>query len=284
VEPTSHFVEANGLRIHYLEWPGQGPPMVMVHPTGFLGRIWAPYADQLAPRYRVVAVDTRGHGDSSKPESGYGWDQQASDLEAIMDALGLRAALGVGHSAGATAIALAAAARPELFAKAVLIDPIISPRGETPATDAQPPRPNIAEATKKRRAIWDSRQQIYESFSPRFPFKDWRPEFLWAYINHGTRDLPAGQVELKCPPHLEAQMYTQNPGFDHFLHLRQVACPVLLLRGALTDRFPRAVAQRMEREMPHCRWVDVAGASHFVPMEKPDEVTALLLGFFQGAS
>lgn len=281
MEPSSGFVEANGLRLHCLEWSGQGQTVLMVHPTGFLGRIWTPYAERLAPRVRVLALDTRGHGDSSKPDSGYGWDQQAADLRAAMDGLGLRGVWGVGHSAGGTAIALAAAERPDLFSKAVLIDPIISPRGSDEATSAsQPPRPNIAEMTKKRRAVWDSRQQVYDSYNPRFPFKGWRPEFLWAYINHGTRDLPDGKVELKCPPHLEAQMYMQNPGFDHFGYLRRVQCPTLLLRGAATDRFPLAVAQRMEREMPRCRLVDVPGTSHFLPMEQPDEVLGLLQAFF----
>ncbi|MCP6769625.1 alpha/beta hydrolase, partial [Klebsiella pneumoniae] len=78
----------------------------------------------LSSRFHCLAYDTRGHGDSDKPAV-YGWPDFADDLEALMDALGLRGALGVEHSAGATSITIVGARRPELFARAALLDPIL---------------------------------------------------------------------------------------------------------------------------------------------------------------
>src|SRR5438128_436298 len=118
------FVETNGIRLHYLDWGGDGPPVLFVHPTGFHAHVWEPFAAHLAGRFRCLAIDTRGHGDSDKPGV-YGWPDFAADLEGFADKLGLRDVVGIGHSAGATAVLVVAARRPELFARVVALDPIL---------------------------------------------------------------------------------------------------------------------------------------------------------------
>ena len=67
--PESSFVQANGLRLHYLAWGEAGArPIVLNHATGFLAWLWEPVARPLvAAGYRVLAYDARGHGDSDKP-------------------------------------------------------------------------------------------------------------------------------------------------------------------------------------------------------------------------
>ncbi len=68
--PVRRSAAVNGIRLAYLDFGGGGPPAVLHHPTGFLSWVWAPIAERLAQRYRVFALDARGHGDSDKPESG----------------------------------------------------------------------------------------------------------------------------------------------------------------------------------------------------------------------
>src|SRR3990172_12697351 len=114
--PDDRYVEANEIRLHYLVWrsatEGHAPsfrPIVLLHATGFLARLWQPIAEALAGHFDVYAYDTRGHGDSDKPEAGvrsqepgvgsqepvdgegpYHWQNLVADLRGFCDALGLR--------------------------------------------------------------------------------------------------------------------------------------------------------------------------------------------------
>ena len=80
------FTTPAGLRLHYLDWGGDGPPMLFIHPTGFHAHVWDSYAAHFRDRFRCLAVDTRGHGDSDRPGV-YSWDAMAGDVEALADAI-----------------------------------------------------------------------------------------------------------------------------------------------------------------------------------------------------
>ena len=87
LEPESKFIETPEIRLHYLEWPGSGPPAVLLHGRGLCAQVWRPTAESLASRFRVVAMDLRGHGDSDKPGS-YNWEDVAPDLKGFVEETG----------------------------------------------------------------------------------------------------------------------------------------------------------------------------------------------------
>ena len=120
------FVEANGLRLHLLDWGGEGQPILLIHATGFLAALWHPVAVSLTPIARVLGLDIRGHGDS-EPGDTYYWSVFPDDLSGVLSALELGPALLVGHSVGGAASALCAARYPDLVKGLVLVDPVISP-------------------------------------------------------------------------------------------------------------------------------------------------------------
>ena len=69
VDPKAIRVEgAGGVGINVWDHGGEGDPLLLVHCTGTHGRIWDPLVPALRERFRVIAPDTRGHGDSEKPE------------------------------------------------------------------------------------------------------------------------------------------------------------------------------------------------------------------------
>src|SRR5437762_12817525 len=78
--PLSQRVTVNGFSMHYWEWPGSGPTIVCLHPSGFYGRIWEWVAERLSPDYRVLAIDQRGHGLSQQPPSGNATVDYAADV------------------------------------------------------------------------------------------------------------------------------------------------------------------------------------------------------------
>src|SRR5690606_20922179 len=116
-----------------LDWGGDGPLVLMHHANGFCAGTLGLVAEALVPAFRVIGMDARGHGDSTKPEEpeAYSWEAFALDALAVAEALapahGGRVAVGVGHSFGGTALLGAAARRPELFGHLVLVDPVLPP-------------------------------------------------------------------------------------------------------------------------------------------------------------
>lgn len=269
--------DSDGATLRYLDWGGDGPPLILIHATGFLAALWRPIAERLSARFRVVAMDQRGHGQSDKPPDGYHFDAFADDLQSLIDALDLESPMAAGHSSGATTIVVHAARHPGVIRRAVLIEPILP----SPAWyESGPERtPNtMAEGARKRRAVWPSRDELFDTYRTRPAFQTWQEEMLRLYVDEGTRSREDGQVELLCPPELEAQFFEAVTHVDSPSLLPKLACPSLVLWGAegdLRERTESIVAEGL----PDARTVVVPKTTHFLPQERPDEVGRLIEEF-----
>ncbi len=119
---AGHAVSAGGIVMAYLiGGPRDGPPMIMLHALGERGSDWGPVANRFAAKFRVIAPDLRGHGDSDRPGA-YDLRLMRDDVLAMMDALGLHAATFVGHSMGAGVAYLIAMHRTERVTRLVIED------------------------------------------------------------------------------------------------------------------------------------------------------------------
>ncbi len=130
--PQSQTVDLPGGRFHYLSWGTEKtdrPCVLLLHGITSSARSWVRVGPALADRYRVYALDMRGHGDSPKPPAGvYSLRQTADDAQALMNILNLIRPVLIGHSwGGATALVLASGAGTEqsapTFSKIILEDP-----------------------------------------------------------------------------------------------------------------------------------------------------------------
>lgn len=272
-----------GVEIALWDWGGEGPLVLMHHANGFCAGTLGLVADALVPRFRVIGMDARGHGDSSRPEGpdAYRWGAFVEDLLAVAETLapqhGGRVAVGLGHSFGGTSMLGAAARRPNLFERLVLVDPVVPPPPEWVAGD--PGRharlTRLVEGAQKRRSLWPSREEARAHFAERSLFQHWLPVALDLYIEYGLRERPDGQMELKCPGDVEAAIFGASGGFDIAAVARGVAVPTTVLWATRGD-FPRAVYERVFSTMPAARIVD-AEAGHLVPMEAPELVVREVL-------
>jgi lipase len=287
VTPDEGFVETNGIRLHYLLWRtateghASFPPLVFLHATGFLARLWQPVAEALATRFDVYALDMRGHGDSDKPPSAgdaYHWRNLVADLRSFCDALSLRRVLVVGHSSGGAAAAYLAATRPEYISHLGLFEPIIFPSDWAPPEDR---RFDLAEGARKRRMVWSSADEIVEAYCTRPVFERWRPDVLHLYAEQGTFRREDGQIELKCPGEVEAAFFDNSRSLDTWHRLPEISCPTLVMWGELTgEPFPplmRGIAERV----PNARTAIIPEAGHLAPMERPEVVAEVLLKFLE---
>lgn len=270
------FAEADGVRIRIHHLGGTGPPLLCMHATGFHGRVWEPFVPQLRERFSVIALDQRGHGDSDKPEGPYEWNKFGDDVLAVVDHLGLEHPVGVGHSAGATALVYAESSRGGLFAKLVLMDPTMLP---PEYREAGPGGFNpMSEQARRRRAVWDSTDELLERLRTGTPLAAWRDDFLRAYVTYGTQAQPDGTVRLKCPPEIEAKVYEMGPTNDGWDRLPGVGCPTLILTGEQSPMWFEDRAEVAAATMPSARAAKVVGG-HFFPMEHPDETIEHVVDF-----
>ncbi|HEX5120196.1 MAG TPA: alpha/beta fold hydrolase [Pseudonocardiaceae bacterium] len=112
----------NGVRLVYdIAGEPDAPPMVLLHALGDSRADWAPVLARFAARYRVYAVDLRGHGDSDRPGE-YTFGAMCADTVGLLDALGLTDVVLVGHSMGGVVTYRVAVARPDLVARIVIED------------------------------------------------------------------------------------------------------------------------------------------------------------------
>ena len=133
LQPTSHTFDANGVTLAVHDWGGDGAPVLLAHPTGFHGRIWAPIAERLVAHGRhVYSFDFRGHGDSDAPplDGDYSWHGFADDALAVDAHLGLAGdphLLAGGHSKGGAALLLGEARAPGTYPRIWAYEPIMFP-------------------------------------------------------------------------------------------------------------------------------------------------------------
>jgi lipase len=281
------FVEANGIRLHHLHWrlPAKDlPPILLLHATGFLARLWEPVAKALTECFDVYAYDTRGHGDSDKPppgEENYHWRELVADLKGFCDATDLSELPIVGHSSGGAAAAYLAATHSGYVSRLVLFEPIIFPAQFLPPEDS---RNDLAEGARRRRMVWRDANEIVETYHERPAFARWRDDVLRLYAEHGTFRREDGQLELKCPGEVEAEVFDNSRSLDTWDLLPGIIPPTLLVHGRLTgELFPPLMAQIAAR-VPNARLATIEDAGHLAPMERPEAVAHTILEFLEGAS
>ncbi|GAQ59789.1 alpha/beta fold hydrolase [Streptomyces scabiei] len=274
------FVTLDGLRAHYVEWgEADRPPVVMLHGLRSYARTFEPLAGRLADRYRVLAPDARGRGESDwDPRGAYHTESYVGDLEEFADRLGLERFVLLGHSMGGTTACVYAARHPERVGAAVVED--IGPGSSLSGAGAERIRREVADTPRDfpsrelARAYWrgirpnisedalDSR--LRHTLAPDEEGR-WRWKFDLAGIAAARLDAdPARQVDLW--PYVEA-----------------LRCPTLVVRGGESDFLPAATAAEMARRNPRIRTVEVPGAGHYVHDDAPDLFHDHLAGFLGSA-
>ncbi len=278
------FVDANGVRLAVWERPGAHPPVFFAHATGMHARTWNQIANRI-PTRRVIAFDMRGHGLSAKPESPYEWHVFGEDTAALVRALGVRGATGVGHSMGGHSLAFAAAMAPDAFAELLLIDPVIMPLA---LYTGEPREPHF---TRRRRNQWTSPEEMFEAFKDRVPFSTWDTAVLRDYCDYGLLPSADGNsYVLACPPEIEGSIYENSTLHDANIldRLGLIEAPVTVVRAprfmpltGTMDMTASLTAPDLATRFQHGRDI-VVPPSHFIPMEAPGLVAEYVNGAGSG--
>jgi pimeloyl-ACP methyl ester carboxylesterase len=195
-------------RIALARWGAEDsgkPPALLLHGTGFVAEVWDDVARELAQDYTVYALDRRGHGDSHKPAANhYHFLDFAEDVCRVVEALDLTDIYGIGHSAGATDLLLAAKLLPARFACLFVIEPTIMDPRAARSDGLSDFAKGAVQGVLRRQAEFESADAALARYRAAPAFAEWTENSLRAYIRHGFAQQDDGRVRLRCTPEIES--------------------------------------------------------------------------------
>ena len=246
------FFDSGSVRLFYTD-DGRGePPMVFVHGFACDSHDWSWQLPHFREQHRSIAVDLRGHGRSSSPDSGYTVVEFAEDLAGLLDHLSADRIIAVGHSMGASVVSALAIEHPELVTALVCVDPAyLIPDEIGPHTQ------ELVEAVQSGDPVLVVQQIFAALESPDLP----------AAIHTWHHRRAAGAPAHVLRQTLETQLGTTALYSQSVDYLSRRSCPVLSFYGdpgrsnveqlLFSDRRSRAVA-----------W---EGVGHWLHLERPAE-------------
>lgn len=262
--PVRHlFIHVEGLRLHLLDFGGTGPLILLLH--GILGNgwMWHDVAPRLTDLGHVLALDFRGYGDSqwSRGEQ-YASEDHASDVQAVLDTLGMGAAAIVGFSSGGL-VGLGLAARcPALVSRLVMVD--IAPASSLSETDV-PTLPG-------EYGDHDEALEIERRLSPRAA-----EGMLQAMTQFGTRPVAGGKLARKHDGFFLSRWPFR--GDQRWVELAALQQPVLIVRASESPVLSAADAARMVGIARDASLVEVKESGHLVPVEQPRALAEVIRPF-----
>lgn len=254
------YFENDGCQLHYEDY-GRGMPVLLVHGLGSSTRDWEYQIPALAARYRVIAIDVRGHGRSDKPRERYSIAAFADDVAALIEHLGLIDVHLVGISMGGMIGFQLGVDNPELLRSLTIVNsgPEVRPHSPKDYLDIAKrwtvsrlfSLEKIAAALGGLLFPLPEQADLRRKIQERWPQNDKRAYLsaLDAIIGWGVRD-----------------------------RLQRIHCPTLVVT-ADRDYTPVSLKETYVKEMPNARLVVIENSRHATPLDQPERFNATLLDF-----
>lgn len=247
VPAESRTVDANGLRLHVLDYGGDGVPILVLPGITSPAISWDFIVRRLSSAVRPIVVDLRGRGLSDQPAEGYTLDDYAADTAGVVRALGLDRPIVLGHSLGARIAAAFATATPELAGPLVLVDPPLSGPGRAPY-----PTTREMFVGQLREAMAGTTADEVAKFWPTWPRREQELRARW------------------LPTCSEAAVVGTHDGFeteDFFDHWPGLRGDVAFVRGGDSPVVTEDGAREAVAANPAAEFVTVPDAGHMIPFD-----------------
>ena len=251
-------VSVNGLNLHYLHWGNpQATPVLLLHGLCSNAHYWDFFARSLKPDYRVLAIDLRGHGDSSRAES-YGFKEYTQDLEVFVTRLGISNMALIGHSMGGINAIIYAARHPDQVEKLVVVD--IGPEIDTAGAERM-----HGEWAKEPESFASEEEVIMykKQIQPRYS-----DAFIRHHVRHSIKKGEDGRLVFKYDKALfKTELHSPEWLWEY---VKQVICPTLVVHGEESDFLLAGAAQRLASTLAFGSVVNIERAGHSVPGDNPE--------------
>lgn len=261
----------DGRLVHTVAGPidTRRPPVVLLHGGALDRRLWTHQVDHLAQRRTVLAVDARGHGESSTPSTAF---RQCDDVAALVQHLDQGPAVLVGVSMGAGAAVDTALEHPDLVAGIVA-----SGAGTNEPTFDDPWTLDVLGRAAEAQAALDAPRWIATmtefAVGPRREVSDLDPAVV---------DLVAGMMGDTVRNHVRPDAVAPQHVTGSWQRLDEIAAPVLAVVGELDSADHIAMSERLARGVREGRTVRIAGTAHYPMLERPEEWNRAVDDFLAG--
>lgn len=252
--------KAGDITIHYLRTGGAKPPMVLLHGLTACGACWTPLARALQDEYDVLMPDARGHGLSSAPDRGYGYEEHASDVVGLLRGLGLAPPILLGHSMGGMTAAVVASQGAGTVRGLVLVDPTFqSPQRQREVRDS-----DVAE--QHRRLLGLDRRELVQQARRRHPGRSLEIVELLAEARLQTR---ISAFDVLTPP---------NPEYRKLVSAIDVPCLIVIGDQPVLSL---ETARDLQHLNPRLRVEQIRDAGHGLPYDQPERLQAVIKAFLR---
>lgn len=250
--------ETNGINIHYTRTGGNNLPIVLLHGLTANGACWTPLARALEADYDVIMPDARGHGKSDVPDYGYRYRDHANDIAGLVQALGLRSPILLGHSMGGMTAAVVASENPKLLGGLILADPtFLSAKSQREVRDSDV-------ADRHRRTLAMSFDEIVADARTKHP--DRTPELI-ALIARACLETSMSAFDVLTPP---------NPDYEQTVSSIHVPTLLVTSENGVVSSATAAGLQSLNPRL----WVEgILRAGHGLHYDQPERFAAVVKSF-----
>jgi pimeloyl-ACP methyl ester carboxylesterase len=270
-DPIMKRTSGDGVELALAVWEGKGKNVLCVHGISGSCRCWDNVAEALSPQHHLLAMDLRGRGLSEKPASGYSVSYHCRDIHALLKHENVDQVVILGHSLGALIGLEFAAKFPEAMDRLILVD------GGGQLSDAQRKKvfAGIQPTLDRLGKIFPSNEAYLDLMKRNPLLQPWTP-MLEAYYLYELEDADGGVHSRVRAEHIKEEAKNLT-GYDVTEFYSRIKCPVLILRapeGMTTPDnilLPEQALDKMLREIPDARYVDIAGSNHYSIVIQPDK-------------
>ena len=261
-------INHGGVQLNCLEWGDRSnPPMLLLHGLQDCARSWEIFARSVSDDYWVVALDSRGHGDSDHVPGHYSFVDYVSDLEVTISNLKMINPILVGHSAGGR-YAFSYAARNKDKVKAlVIVD--IDPDSVNESSGS------MFERYKNESDEWDTFQDVVDRLWSRQPLSS--EEMVRFQAQAMTKSKPDGGWIWKRDRSLVYEY--ERP--DLWSSWKEVECATVIIRGRQSTLLTHETAVKMREELPQCKLAELEGGGHWFYQESPGAFESTVKWFLE---
>jgi pimeloyl-ACP methyl ester carboxylesterase len=283
--PEKKFLDLHRLRFHYVDWGGQGQPLVLLHGLASNARFWDLVAPYLSA-YRVLAIDQRGHGSTSKTTIGYDFRTVSEDIAGLIKDLDISRPVIVGHSWGGNVAMQVAYDNPELLAGIVCIDGgLIEPSSFEGATWEETSKAMTPPDFVSLKLTWASFLERMSGTEIGILWGDNLHTFLRANFEIQSDGTILPRLSMQNHMSIVRAIWDQEVSklFD------QITCPVLMiparrLNEASSSGTPdkkQIQADLAEQLIPTSRVIWMEDSIHDVPVQRPKEIAEAIINCLQ---
>ncbi|MEO8601274.1 MAG: alpha/beta hydrolase [bacterium] len=269
--PTDGWLKHGDVRLHYLDWGNPTlPAALFLHGGSAHAHWWDFTLPLLADRFHCIALDLRGHGDSSRPADGnYALAAHADDVCAAIDALGLTRPALIGHSFGGFVAMVVAGRMGEALAALAIVDS----RANIGVRSAR-----MLEALRKLpHPRWPDRSEAMARFRL-LPAATVAPAAVLAHVAaYGLQEAADGTWTLK----FDRRALAGAPAQDLASHLIAARCPILAVRAAHSDIVDVEALAEFRAAVPAVELAEIADAHHHVMLDQPATLARVLAEFLE---